>query len=135
MISRAMGLRSLNAAGKPPAVPDAALMHAAAALEGILANGFVAVKGIGREAEQVFHRKGHAGGSVILQFCERNEHVGVGIGMVELEVLEEVPARRHVEPRVALPAPQVARVLKLDAAERCDRLYVPPCGARDRLQA
>src|SRR5207247_11362598 len=132
VVPRTVRQETLLAAGEPPSVPDTTRVHSAAPPHGVLSCRFVAVERVRGDAEQILHREGNAGGLVVLQLRERDEDVRIRVGVVKLEVLEEVPARRYRQPGIAFAASQVARVLELDSAEAHERLHVPARG-RDNL--
>src|ERR1035441_2707308 len=64
----------------------------------------VAINGGGAAAEAVLHGKRDAGGVVLLELGERNQHVGLGVGGVEIVSRKQVAAVGHREPGVRLLA-------------------------------
>lgn len=100
-------------------------VNGAAARGSVFAAGFVAVEGIGGEAEEVFHGEGDAGGEVLLELAERDHHVGVLVGVIQVQRREHAAAIGHFEVGVFFAAAEVAGVLVFDFAHGVEGVHIP----------
>ena len=87
--------------------------------------GLAAVERVRREAEEVLHRECHPGGEMVFELGQGDQHIGVLVGVVQVEGGEHQSAPRDAQVRVFLALAQVARVLELDLAQGGQRRHVP----------
>ena len=56
----------------------------------LLAARLAAIQGIRRQAEEILHGKRHSGGDVPLELAQRNHHVGLRVGVIQISA-ENMP--------------------------------------------
>src|SRR5438128_1849973 len=89
--------------------------------------GLIAIKRVGCQSKEIFHRERDTRGNMVFEFGERNHHVGVGIRVVQIEGGKHVATRWDPQMGVAAAVAEIASVLKLYLAKCLEGFDIPIC--------